>query len=179
MLQTSMQNKIETLLSKEQIAKRISELAIQVRKDYLHEPITLLCVLKGSYIFCSDLMRGIADPVEVEFLKASSYGDATTSSGSVRLQDLFDAPLDGKNVLIVEDIVDTGHTIKALQEHLYKYCSPKSVKLCSLLSKPSRRECEVEIDYLGFEIEDKFVIGFGLDYAQRYRELPYIGVIVD
>lgn len=172
-----MSNSVDVFISQEDIAKRVSELGKQIRKEYGDEPITLLCILKGSYIFCADLMRAITGPVEIEFLKASSYGDDTESSGHVDLIYHFDKSITDKNLLIVEDIVDTGITLDNILESLSKREKPKSLKLVSLLSKPSRRKRDIDIHYLGFEIEDKFVIGYGLDYGQRYRELPFIGIL--
>ncbi len=164
------------MISEEQIQERIKRMAQEIRKDFGEEDVTLICILKGSYIFCADLMRALGGPCQVEFLRADSYGDGTETSGEVKLHYHFTKSLEGKNVLLVEDIVDTGTTLKFVMESLATKEQPKTLKLASLLSKPSRRVHETRIDYLGFEIEDKFVIGYGLDYAQNYRELPYIGV---
>ncbi len=171
-----MSAQIDVMLSEDQIQERIKGLASEIRKDFGNEEIILLCILKGSYIFCADLMRALGSPCQVEFLRAESYGDATETSGEVKLHYHFTKSLAGKNVILVEDIVDTGTTLKFIMESMKNKEQPKTLKLASLLSKPSRRVHETQIDYLGFEIEDKFVIGYGLDYAQNYRELPYIGV---
>lgn len=166
----------EVLLSEEEIALRILDLGNAITKDFHGEDIVVICVLKGAFMFCSDLIKKIQLPVNLEFISVSSYGDGMTSSGNVSMDMDLSTSIKGKNVLIVEDIVDTGLTIKTLKEYL-GLREPKSLKLASLLFKPSRNKFPVDIDYLGFEIEDKFVIGYGLDYAGRYRELPYIGVL--
>jgi hypoxanthine phosphoribosyltransferase len=166
----------EMLISEDEIALRIAELGKAITADFQGQDIVVICVLKGAFMFCSDLIKKINLPLKLEFISLSSYGDSTQSSGNVRLEMDITANIEGKNVLIVEDIVDSGLTIKTLVEmlHLRK---PKEVRLASLLFKPSKLKHQVKINYLGFEIEDKFVIGFGLDYAGRYRELPYIGVL--
>lgn len=166
----------EALISEEEIALRIAALGSAITKDFENEEIVVICVLKGAFMFCSDLIKKINLPLKLEFISLSSYGDATHSSGSVRLDMDITANIEGKNVLIVEDIVDSGLTIKTLMEIL-SVRKPKTVKLASLLFKPVKLKHNVKIDYLGFEIEDKFVIGYGLDYAGRYRELPYIGIL--
>ena len=166
----------EALITEDEIALRIHALGNAITKDFENEDLVVICVLKGAFMFCSDLMKKINRPLSLEFISLSSYGDATQSSGSVRLEMDITADIEGKNVLIVEDIVDSGLTIKTLME-LLSVRNPKTVKLASLLFKPSKLKHKVSIDYLGFEIEDKFVIGYGLDYAGRYRELPYIGIL--
>lgn len=166
----------EVMITEEEIALRIAELGKAITQDFENEELVVICVLKGAFMFCSDLIKKINRPVRLEFISLSSYGDSTNSSGNVRLEMDITANVEGKNVLIVEDIVDTGLTIKTLIEML-ALRKPKSVKLASLLFKPVKLKHKVGIDYLGFEIEDKFVIGYGLDYAGRYRELPYIGVL--
>ncbi len=166
----------EVMISEEEIALRISELGRAITQDFDNEELVVICVLKGAFMFCSDLIKKINRPVRLEFISLSSYGDSTNSSGNVRLEMDITANIEGKNVLVVEDIVDTGLTIKTLMEML-ALRKPKSVKLASLLFKPVKLKHKMKIDYLGFEIEDKFVIGYGLDYAGRYRELPYIGVL--
>ena len=166
----------EALITEEEIALRIQALGNAITKDFEDEDLVVICVLKGAFIFCSDLIKKINRPISLEFISLSSYGDATNSSGNVRLEMDITANIEGKNVLIVEDIVDTGLTIKTLME-IMAVRKPKSVKLASLLFKPVKLKHKVKIDYLGFEIEDKFVIGYGLDYAGRYRELPYIGIL--
>lgn len=166
----------ETLISEEEITQRIEALGKAITQDFDGEDIVVICVLKGAFMFCSDLIKRINLPLKLEFISLSSYGDNTQSSGSVRLEMDITANIEGKNVLIVEDIVDSGLTIKTLLE-IMSVRKPKKVKLASLLFKPAKLKHRVNIDYLGFEIEDKFVIGYGLDYAGRYRELPYIGVL--
>jgi len=166
----------EVMISEEEISLRIQALGQAITKDFEGEDLVVICVLKGAFIFCSDLIKKINRPLSLEFIALSSYGDGTASSGNVRLDMDITCNVEGKNVLIVEDIVDSGLTIKTLMQML-KLRGPKSVKLASLLFKPAKLKHDVKIDYLGFEIDDKFVIGYGLDYAGRYRELPYIGVL--
>ena len=166
----------DVLISEEEIALRIEALGKAITEDFAGEELVVICVLKGAFMFCSDLIKKIERPLVLEFIQLSSYGEGTTSSGNVKIDMDISGSIAGKNVLIVEDIVDTGLTLKTLREML-EVRKPKSVKLASLLFKPARNTHPMEIDYLGFEIEDKFVIGYGLDYAGRYRELPYIGVI--
>jgi len=166
----------DILISEEEIALRIQDLGNAITKDYAGEELVVICVLKGAFMFCSDLIKKIERPVVLEFIQLSSYEDGTVSSGNVKMEMDLSGTIDSKHVLIVEDIVDTGLTLKTLVSSL-KLRNPKSIKLASLLHKPSRTVHPVKVDYLGFEVEDKFVIGYGLDYAGRYRELPYIGVI--
>lgn len=166
----------EVLISEEEIAQRIEFLGKAITQDFEGQDVIVICVLKGAFMFCSDLIKKVNLPLKLEFISLSSYGDNTHSSGSVRLEMDITANIEGKNVLIVEDIVDSGLTISTLMEMLASR-KPKAVKLASLLFKPSKLKHKVNIDYLGFEIEDKFVIGYGLDYAGRYRELSYIGVL--
>lgn len=166
----------DTLISEEEITLRIDALAKAINQDFAGQELVVICVLKGAFMFCSDLIKKINLPVKLEFIQLSSYGDGTSSSGTVQIQMDVSGDIKGKNVLIVEDIVDTGLTVKTLLEML-QIRGPKEIKLASLLFKPSKNIHAVPIDYLGFEIEDKFVIGYGLDYAGRYRELPYIGVL--
>ncbi len=168
---------ISVFISEEKLQSRITELGREIRANYGDEEIILICILKGAIIFCSDLLRAIGGKTQLEFLSAASYGNATESSGKVDISYKLSQSLKDKHVLIIEDIVDTGLTLSRVLEKLSEEEKPKSMKLASLLSKPSRREIEVQIDYLGFEIEDKFVIGYGLDLAQNYRELPYIGLM--
>jgi hypoxanthine phosphoribosyltransferase len=166
----------EVMISEEEIAHRIEALGEAITREFAQEDLVVICVLKGAFMFCSDLIKKIKRPVNLEFISLSSYGDGTQSSGDVRLDMDITCNIEGKNVLIVEDIVDTGLTIKTLMGML-AIRKPKTVKLATLLFKPSKLKHRVNIDYLGFEIDDKFVIGYGLDYAGRYRELPYIGVL--
>ena len=165
------------LISAADIQKRIAELGAQIGRDYEGEDVVVIAVLKGSFIFVADLVRAIPSPlVQIEFLALASYGDETKSSGVVQITADLSKPIEGKHVLVVEDIVDTGLTMTYLLDNL-RTRKPLSVKLCSLLHKPSRMQREVPIDYLGFTIPDLFVVGYGLDYAQRYRNVPYLGVL--
>ncbi|MBK24462.1 MAG: hypoxanthine phosphoribosyltransferase [Halobacteriovorax sp.] len=166
---------IKEYLSEEKIKQRVAELGAEISKDYAGEEVVVVGVLNGSFIFMADLVRQMDLPVKMEFIGASSYGDATISSGNVKIHLDLRKDISNQHVLLVEDIVDTGNTIKALQE-LLSTRKAKSVKVCSFLFKPARLEQDVKIDYLAFEIEDHFVIGYGLDYAGRYRELPYVGI---
>ena len=171
-----MSESIRVLLSEEEVNKRVAELGAQISKDYEGEEVHLICVLKGGAMFTCDLAKRITVPVSFDFMSVSSYGSGTTSTGVVRIIKDLDESLEGKNVLIVEDIIDTGRTLSYLFEIL-KQRKPKSLKLCTLLDKPERRVTDVTVDYTGFNIPDEFVIGYGLDYDQRYRNLPYIGVV--
>jgi hypoxanthine phosphoribosyltransferase len=169
--------KIRELFSAETIASRVKELGQEITRDYEGKELVLVGVLKGSYAFTADLARAIASMhVRIDFLGLASYGDETTSSGVVQITSDLTRPVEGQHVLVVEDIVDTGLTMDYLMDNL-RTRHPSSVKLCSLLHKPSRQKKAVPIDYLGFTIEDLFVVGYGLDYAQRYRNLPFIGVL--
>ena len=171
-----MEDKISVLISQEDVEKRIREMAAQISKDYEGETLHLVCILRGSIFFTCELAKYITVPVTIDFMSVSSYGDGTVSSGRIKiLKDLDDSIL-GKNVLIVEDIIDSGRTLAHLMSFL-KVREPKSLKLCTLLDKPDRREVQVDVDYTGMQIPDLFVVGYGLDYAQKYRNLPYIGVI--
>lgn len=165
-----------TFLSEADIRARVSELGRQIRQDYGDDtPIHLVAVLKGAFIFLADLVRAIPGEVSLDFMAVSSYA-GTTSSGEVRLNKDLDRSIEGRHVIIVEDIVDTGLTLSYLQEILAAR-GPKTVRTACLLSKPSRRKVEVPVDYIGFTIEDRFVVGYGLDYDEQYRQLPYIGVM--
>lgn len=165
----------EILLSAAQIQKRIGELATEIRRD-ISGDLHLVAVLKGAFMFLSDLVRQMDGRVSLDFMALSSYGQGTTSSGEVRLLKDLDSTLDGRNVVIVEDIVDTGVTLTYLQEIL-RARNPRLLRTACLLSKPSRRKVDVKVEYIGFTIEDRFVVGYGLDYAEQYRQLPYIAVL--
>ena len=167
---------INVHLTEEELDKRIREMAAQISKDFDGEPITLICILKGSVFFTCDLAKRISNPVELDFMKVSSYGSGTSSSGRVKIEQDLDENIEGKNVLVVEDIIDSGRTLSYLLDILGRR-NPKSLKLCTLLDKPDRRVVEVDVDYVGFEIPDEFVVGYGLDYDQKYRDLPYIGYV--
>jgi hypoxanthine phosphoribosyltransferase len=166
------------LISAEAIAVRVGELGAQITADYRDkQDVVVIGVLKGSVIFLADLVRHIALPIRLDFIGISSYGDASVSSGVVQITQDVSRPLEGKHVIVVEDIVDTGHTVHYLLENLATR-RPASIKLASLLHKPERQERQVAIDYLGFTIPNKFVVGYGLDIAQQYRNLPFIGYVV-
>ena len=169
---------IPSLISADQIAARVAELGQTITRDYADagSDLELIGVLKGSVIFLADLVRHIALPIAMDFIGIASYGDQTTSSGVVQITSDLSRPIEGKHVIVVEDIIDTGLTAHYLLDNLATR-HPASVKLCSLLHKPDRAERQVAIDYLGFTIPNKFVVGYGLDYAQRYRNLAYIGVL--
>ena len=171
-----MTESIRVLIPEEQVEEKIKEMAEQISGDIGDEPITLICILKGSVFFSCELAKHIKGPVLLDFMSVFSYGDDTKSSGVVKIIKDLDEPLEGKNVLVVEDIIDSGRTLSYLLENLQAR-KPKSLKLCTLLDKPERRVVDVNVDYTGFQIPDEFVVGFGLDYAQRYRNLPYIGVL--
>src|SRR4029077_8932207 len=165
----------EILLSEQQIQKRVAELAAEIRRDF-PDDVHLVAVLKGAFMFLSDLVRHMSGAVTLDFMAVSSYAKAKSSSGGVRMLKDLDSGLAGRNVIIVEDIVDTGLTLTYLQEIL-RARNPRSLRTACLLSKPSRRQVDVAVEYVGFEIEDRFVVGYGLDYAERYRNLPHIGVV--
>ena len=164
------------MLTEEEVDTRIRELGEQISAQYAGESVHLICVLKGGVFFMCELAKRISAPVSMDFMCVSSYGDGTSSSGVVRIAKDLDEAIEGKDVLIVEDIIDSGRTLYYLIDILKKR-NPKSIKLCTLLDKPERRERDVDVDYVGFEIPDEFVVGYGLDYAQKYRNLPYIGVV--
>ena len=167
---------IKVLVSEEEVNERIKTLGKQISENYAGKQIHMICVLKGGVFFMCELAKRISVPVSLDFMCVSSYGDATTSSGVVRIAKDLDESIEGKDVLIVEDIIDSGRTLYYLIDVLKKR-NPKSIQLCTLLDKPERRERDVKVDYVGFEIPDEFVVGYGLDYAQKYRNLPYIGVV--
>ena len=171
-----MSEKIRVMFSEEQVNEKIKELGAQISADMKGEPVKIICILKGASFFACELAKRITVPVFIDFMSVSSYGDGTESSGIVRIIKDLDDSIIGENVLIVEDIIDSGRTLHYLIPVL-KQRNPKSIRLCALLNKPDRREVEVQIDYLGFDIPDEFVIGYGLDYAQKYRNLPFIGVV--
>ncbi len=166
----------EVLLSESQILRRVYELGKQISADYADLDPLLLCVLKGGYVFLADLTRSLTIKHDVDFMAISSYGDGTESTGVVRILKDLDRDISGRHVLIVEDIIDTGRTLSYLMQNL-RVRQPASLKVCALLDKPSRRELDLEIDYTGFEIADRFVIGYGLDYAGHYRNLRFVGVL--
>ena len=166
----------EVLISREQLADKVAELGAKISEDYKGESLFLIGILKGSVPFMADLMRAISLDVEMDFMSVSSYGSGTKSSGVVRILKDLDSDIAGKNVLIVEDIIDSGLTLAYLKEYLAKR-NPKSIKIVTMLSKPARRKADIEADYTGFVVDDKFIVGYGLDIDQKYRNLPYISWI--
>ena len=167
---------VKVLLSEKEVDDRIQAIGEQISRDYAGKQVHLICVLKGGSFFLCELAKRITVPVSLDFMSVSSYGSETKSSGVVKIIKDLDEPIKGKDVLVIEDIVDSGRTLSYLMEML-KDRGPASLKLCTLLDKPDRRVIDVPGDYTGFEIPDEFVVGYGLDYDQRYRNLPYIGVI--
>ena len=166
---------MNVLISTEDIQRRVQEMALQIAREH-PDGVHLVAVLKGAFIFMADLVRSLEGRVSLDFIAVSSYAKGTTSSGEVRMLKDLDYALEGKDVVIIEDIVDTGLTLTYLQEIL-RARAPRSLKTACLLSKPSRRKVEVKVEYIGFTIEDKFVVGYGLDHAEKYRNLPYIAVL--
>ena len=171
-----MAESVRTLLTEEEVDKRIEELGAQISRDYAGETVHLVCVLKGAVFFMCELAKRLTIPVTMDFMSASSYGSSTKSSGVVKIVKDLDEPLKDRHVIVVEDIVDSGRTLSYLLK-MFGDRGPASIRLCTLLDKPERRVTDVKVDYTGFEIPDEFVVGYGLDYDQRYRNLPYIGVV--
>lgn len=170
---------IETLIDSKKITERIKEMAEEINRDYEGKSVHLICILKGSVFITTELAKYITLPLTIDFMSVSSYGDATESSGRVRILKDLDEGIEGKNVIIIEDIIDSGNTLHFLCDMLNSR-RPASLKLCTLLDKPERRVVQgVNVDYVGFVIPDKFVVGYGLDYQQKYRNLPYVGVVVN
>lgn len=167
---------VEVMLSEQEVDRRIQEIGEQISRDYEGKQVHLVCVLKGGSFFLCELAKRITVPVSIDFMSVSSYGSSTKSSGVVKIVKDLDEPLKDKHVIVIEDIVDSGRTLSYLLEML-KDRKPASLKLCTLLDKPERRVTDVKVDYTGFEIPDEFVVGYGLDYDQKYRNLPYIGVV--
>ena len=170
------ESKLEVLISSEELHAKVVELGQQITEDYRGKEVTVIGVLNGCFVFLADLVRQIKIPIATDFLGLSSYGASTSSSGVVAFTKDLSGPIEGKHVLIVEDIIDTGLTMDYLMENLLTR-KPASVKVCSLLSKPARRQVDAQLDYLGFTIEDRFVVGYGLDYDGKYRNLPHIAVV--
>ena len=167
---------IRVMISEEDVDKRIEELGRKISEDYAGKSVHLICLLKGSVFFMCELAKRITVPVSMDFMSVSSYGDGTSSSGIVKIVKDLDETLEGKDVIIIEDIIDSGRTLYYLIDVLQAR-KPKSMRLCTLLDKPDRRVRDVKVDYVGFAIPDEFVVGYGLDYAQKYRNLPYIGIV--
>lgn len=171
-----MEVNVRVLISEEEVKKKIQEIAAKINEEYAGKELHVICILKGGVFFMCELVKHITVPVTHDFMSASSYGDGTVSSGMIKITKDLDSSIEGKEVLVVEDILDTGRTLHHLLE-LLRERKPKSLRLCTLLDKPDRRVVDVPVDYTGFTIPDLFVVGYGLDYAQHYRNLPYIGVI--
>lgn len=171
-----MTEKIRIMIPENEVDAKIAELGRQISKDFAGQSVHLLCILKGSVFFICELAKRITVPVTLDFMQVSSYGAETKSSGVVRLSKDLDEPLNDKNVIIVEDIIDSGRTLNHLK-NLLAQRHPKTLKICTLLDKPDRRVVDVDVEYSGFQIPDEFVVGYGLDYAQKYRNLPYIGIL--
>lgn len=171
-----MEDKIRVLIPEEEVNKRVRELGEKISEEYAGKKVHLICVLKGSVFFTCELAKRITVPVTMDFLSVGSYGAGTESSGEVRIKKDLDESVEGQDIIIIEDIIDSGRTLSRLAEIL-KERKPNSMKICTLLDKPERRVTDVKVDYVGFNIPDEFVVGFGLDYAQKYRNLPYIGVV--
>jgi len=171
-----MEDKISVLISEKEVNERIKQLGKEIEKDYAGKNPHLICILKGGVFMTCELAKSISLPLSLDFMSVSSYGSETVSSGRVKIVKDLDDSVEGKDVLIVEDIIDSGNTLAYLLD-LLKSRKPNSIKICTLLDKPERRVTDVKVDYTGFQIPDKFVVGYGLDYMQKYRNLPYIGVI--
>ena len=169
-------HKISEYISEEKLYKRIREIAAQISEDYAKKEVRLICILKGSVFYTTELAKRMTVPITMDFMSVSSYGAGTESSGEVKIKKDLDESIEGLDVIVVEDIIDSGYTLSKLIPMLKKR-NPASIKVTTLLDKPDRREVDFDVDYVGFEIEDKFVVGYGLDYDQSYRDLPYIGVI--
>jgi len=167
---------VRQLLTAEQIAARVSEMGAEISRDLAGETVLVVGVLKGAFVFCADLVRALTVPAEVDFMAVSSYGSATESSGVIRILKDLERSVTGRHVLLVEDIVDTGLTLRYLKEYL-EHQNPASLRVAVLLDKPARRRTEVSVDYVGFTIPDEFVVGYGIDCAEQYRHLPYVGVV--
>lgn len=166
----------ETLISETEISRRVAEIATEIETDFNHEPIVLVIVLKGSFVFAADLIREMKGDIKVDFISVSSYSDQTETSGKVKLLKDLDADITNQNVVVIEDIIDSGLTLHFLRDHLQMH-NPKSIKICTLLDKPERRKVDMNVDYVGFIIPDEFVVGYGIDFAQKYRNLSYIATM--
>lgn len=171
-----MSEQVRVLIPQEELMERIAGMGAQISRDFQGESVHLVCILKGSAFFTCELAKHITVPVTIDFMCVSSYGRSTVSSGVLEIKQELTEPIDGRNVIIIEDIIDTGRTLKYLMEDLTKR-GPKTLRLCTMLDKPDRRVVQVDTDYTGFEIPDEFVVGYGLDYDQRYRNLPYVGIL--
>ena len=170
--------KISVHLTEEQVNKRIAEIGAEITERFKGESVYLICILRGSIFFTTELAKRIDLPVEIDFMMVSSYGAETVSSGVINIKKDLEGSIEGRNVIVVEDIIDSGNTLSRLLQ-LFKSRNPKTLTLCTLLDKPARRETEVPVDYVGFVVPDKFIVGYGLDWDQKYRNLPYIGFVED
>ena len=168
--------KISVYLTEEQVNARIAEIGAEITEKFKGESVYLICILRGSIFFTTELAKRIELPMEIDFMTVSSYGAETVSSGVINIKKDLEGSIEGKNVIVVEDIIDSGNTLSRLLQ-LFKSRNPKTLTLCTLLDKPARRETQVAVDYTGFEVPDKFIVGYGLDWDQRYRNLPYIGFV--
>ncbi|KQL38830.1 hypoxanthine phosphoribosyltransferase [Bacillus sp. FJAT-25509] len=166
----------DTLISETDLRNRVKSLAKQIEHDFNNEPLILVVVLKGSFVFAADLVREMKSNINVDFISVSSYSNQTESTGKVRLLKDLDENITDKNVVVIEDIIDSGLTLHFLRDHLQMH-KPKSIKICTLLDKPERRKIDLPVDYVGFVIPDEFIVGYGIDYAQQYRNLPYIATV--
>ena len=167
---------LSIIITKEALQVRIAELAAQIEQDFTGNTLTIVCTLRGAVLFFADLAKSFTVPLKMDFIEVSSYGDQETSSGIIKIHKDLTNSIKGQDVLLVEDIIDTGGTVAQLMNHLYRQ-KPNSLKVCALLDKPSRRVVDISADYVGFEVEDVFVVGYGLDYNQKYRNLPFVGRI--
>ena len=164
------------ILNEEELQKKVQEIADKISKEYYDRKPVIICILRGAVFFAADLIKKITVPVEIDFMSLSSYGDSTKSSGVVRIKKDIDTDISGRDIIIVEDIVDSGLTLKYINEYFLKH-NPNSIKICTLLDKPEAHKTDIEIDYVGFKVGNEFVVGYGLDFAQKYRNLPYIGIL--
>jgi hypoxanthine phosphoribosyltransferase len=169
-------DKINVLINEEEIDKKLDELSEKIMTDYKDKPLMFICVLKGASVFMVELAKKIKNPIEYEFIRASSYTSNKESSGIIKLSKDVEIPITGKDVIIIEDILDTGRTLARLKDY-FSGQKPNSLKICTLLDKPDRRVVPIDLDYVGFTIPDEFVVGFGMDYNEKYRNLPYIGAV--
>ena len=169
---------IKVIISEKEIAERISEMSKKINADLRGEPVVAIVMLKGAFVFAADILREINSDVTLDFVRLSSYGNETSSSGNVKVEEGFSVDISGKNVLVIEDIADTGRTLAVFMD-MVKLKNPKSVRICVLLDKLARRVTDIKADYVGFEIPDVFAVGYGLDFAQKYRNLPFIGQVLD
>ena len=170
--------KISVYLTEEEVNKRVAKIGAELTERFKGESVYLICILRGSIFFTTELAKRIDLPMEIDFMTVSSYGAETVSSGVINIKQDLQGDIEGKNVIVVEDIIDSGNTLSRLLQ-LFKSRNPKTLTLCTLLDKPARRQTQVHVDYTGFEVPDKFIVGYGLDWDQRYRNLPYIGIVED